>query len=78
MAYTGRRKGDIEKNVTKTVSLPVQSNDVNLPVRKDSKLFDTENQTVTDRFNIIKPQSILETPKSSTHTIRSYQVSILH
>ncbi|CAL1682147.1 unnamed protein product [Lasius platythorax] len=71
----GRRKGDIEKNVTKTVSLPVQSNDVNLPVRKDSKLFDTENQTVTDRFNIIKPQSILETPKSSTHTIRSYQNS---
>lgn len=74
MAYTGRWKPDIEKNIT--VSLPVQSNDANSPVKKESKLFDI-NKKVTDRVDIIKPQSILETHKSSPYTIHSYQVSIL-
>lgn len=74
MAYTGRWKHDIEKNIT--VSLPVQSNDANSPVKKESKLFDI-NKKVTDRVDIIKPQSILETHKSSPYTIHSYQVSIL-
>lgn len=70
----GRRKRGIENNVTKTVSLPVQNNDATSPVKKESKLFDTSKK-VTDRFDIIKPQSILETHKSSTHTIHSYQNS---
>lgn len=74
MAYTGRWKRDIEKNIT--VSLPVQSNDANSPVKKESKLFDI-NKKVTDRIDIIKPQSILENHKSSLYTIHSYQVSIL-
>lgn len=76
MIYTGRRKRGIEKNITKTVSLPMQNNDTNLPVKKESKLFDT-SKNITSNFDIIKSQSILETHKSSTHTIHSYEVSIL-
>ncbi|KAM0733956.1 Histone-lysine N-methyltransferase Set8 [Formica fusca] len=68
----GRWKHDIEKNIT--VSLPVQSNDANSPVKKESKLFDI-NKKVTDRVDIIKPQSILETHNSSPYTIHSYQNS---
>ncbi|XP_029167188.1 histone-lysine N-methyltransferase PR-Set7 [Nylanderia fulva] len=71
----GRRKCDLEKNVTKTVSLPVQSKDVNSPVKKESKLFDADSKTVSDRSNVTKPQFILETHKPSTNTINSYQNS---
>lgn len=74
MVYTGRWKCDREKNIT--VPLPVQSNDANSPVKKESKLFDTSKKVI-DRVDIIKPQSILETHKSSPNTIHSYQVSIL-
>lgn len=71
----GRRKRDLEKNVTKTVSLPVQSKDVNSPVKKESKLFDSDSKIVSDTFNVIKPQSVLETHKASTNTIHSHQSS---
>lgn len=69
----GRRKRGIKKDITKTVSSPI-NNDTNLPVKKESKLFDT-SKNVTSNFDIIKPQSILETHKSSAHTIHSYQNS---
>lgn len=75
MIYTGRRKRGIQKNLTKTISLSMQNNDTNLSVKRESKLFDT-SKNVTNKFDIIKPQSILETHKSPTHTIHPYQVSI--
>ncbi|XP_050453151.1 histone-lysine N-methyltransferase PR-Set7 [Cataglyphis hispanica] len=68
----GKWKYDREKNIT--VPLPVQSNDANSLVKKESKLFDTSKK-VADSVDIIKPQSILETHKSSPNTIHSYQNS---
>lgn len=76
MIYTGRRKRGVEKNTIKTTALPMQNNDANLPVKRENKLFDT-SKNVTNKFDVIKPQSVLDTHKSPTHTIHSYQVSIL-
>lgn len=66
----GRRKRGIGKNVTKTISPPVQSN-INSPVRKESKLDTAEKE-------VVKISSISETHNSSTHIVHSCkQVSVL-
>lgn len=73
-AVKGRRKRGVEKNTIKTTALPMQNNDANLPVKTENKLFDT-SKNVTNKFDVIKPQSVLDTHKSPTHTIHSYQNS---
>jgi len=66
---TGKRKNGTEKN-TKILT----SNDTSLLVKNENKLNTTKQ--ITNKFDTVKKQSILETCKSSKHKAHN-QVSIL-
>lgn len=67
---TGKRKNGTEKNIGNILT----SNDISLLVKNENKLNTTKQ--ITNKFDTIKEQSVLETCKSSIHKVHS-QVSIL-